>query len=103
MRRLQFWWFGILLVSRYNPPQMVAATMLLLAAILCMVWWVNQGWPYLTLCVSYIIGAIAAILASEVVAPSPQTRRVRLTAVVSLVVLLTAAGFYLYSSFVLGQ
>lgn len=95
MRRLRFWWLGIVLVSRYNPPQVVAATMLLLAMILCVVWWVNQGWPYLALCLSYILGAIAAILASEAVAPSPQTHRVRLTAVASLIVLLSAAGFYL--------
>lgn len=98
MRRLQSWWFGIVLVSRYNPPQVVAATMLLLATVLCIVWWVDQGWPYLTLCLSYIVGAIAAILASEVVSPSPQTHRVRLTAVVSLVVLLSAASIYLVRS-----
>lgn len=99
MRRLQFWWDGIVLVSRYNPPQVVAATMLVLAMILCVVWWVDQGWPYLTLCLSYIWGAIAAILASEMVAPSPQTHRVRLTAVASLIVLLSAASFYLVRTF----
>lgn len=98
MRRLQSWWLGIVLVCRYNPPQVVAATKLLLAMILCIVWWVNQEWPYLTLCLSYILGAIAAILASEVVAPSPQTHRVRLTAIVSLVVLLSAASVYLVRS-----
>jgi multisubunit Na+/H+ antiporter MnhE subunit len=95
MRRLQFWWYGILFVSRFNPPQVVAAAMLLLAMMLCIVWWVTQGWPYLALCLSYILGAIAAILASEMVAPSPQTHQVRLTAVVALFVLLSAVGFYL--------
>jgi hypothetical protein len=95
MRRLQFWWYGILLVSRFNPPQVVAAVMLMLALGLCVTWWVTQGWPYLTLCISYIVGAITAILASEMVAPSPQTHQVRLTAIGSLVVLLSAASFYL--------
>lgn len=99
MRRLQFWWLGIVLVSRYNPPQVVVAVMLLLAMLLCVVWWIDQGWPYLTLCLSYIVGAIAAILAGEVVAPSPQTHRVRLTAIISLIVLLSAAGFYLVRAF----
>jgi multisubunit Na+/H+ antiporter MnhE subunit len=99
MRRLQFWWYGILLVSRYNPPQIVVAVMLALALILCGVWWFDQEWPYLTLCVSYIWGAIVAILASEIVAPSPQTHRIRLTALASLVILLSAASVYLVRTF----
>ncbi len=99
MRRLQFWWYGILLVSRYNPPQIVAATMLTLAMILCGVWWIDPKWPYLTLFVSYIWGAIAITLAGEIVSPSPQTHQVRLIAVACLIVLLSAASFYLVSTF----
>lgn len=92
MRRLQWWWYGIVLSSRYNPPQVVEAVMLLLAVVAFLLWWVRQDWQCLVLYVSYLVGTIASILARETVYPSAQSRMVRLTAVGSLVVLVSVTS-----------
>ncbi|NJP11816.1 MAG: hypothetical protein HC866_22025 [Leptolyngbyaceae cyanobacterium RU_5_1] len=94
MRRLQAWWDGIALSSQYSPPQVVEVVMLLLAMLICLVWWIQQDWQYLALCLSYMVGAIASILARETVAPSTQAHTIRFTAVLSLVALLSMFGLY---------
>jgi len=68
--------------------------MLLLALLLCGVWFWLQSWQYLVLCLSYIVGAIASILVREFVAPSAQTHQIRLIAWSSLLLLLLVVGFY---------
>jgi multisubunit Na+/H+ antiporter MnhE subunit len=85
---------GILLSGRYNPPQLVEAAMLALAAGVFLLWWLRQDWPYLVLYFSYVIGAIASILVRETIAPSPHSRPIRFTALLSLIVLLSGVGFY---------
>ncbi|MBL1177117.1 hypothetical protein [Pantanalinema sp. GBBB05] len=96
MRLWRNFLYSVILSSHYSPPRLVEAVMLLLAAGLCAVWWLNQQyWQYLVLCLSYIVGAIASILAREVVAPSSQTYTIRLTAVASLVVLVAVVGLYI--------
>ncbi|MGI0487029.1 hypothetical protein ACN4EK_16435 [Pantanalinema rosaneae CENA516] len=95
MRLWRDFWYSLTLSSHYSPPRLVEAMMLILAAGLCGAWWFHQQyWQYLVLCLSYIVGAIASILAREVVAPSSQTHTIRLTAVVSLVVLVAVVGLY---------
>jgi hypothetical protein len=94
MRRWQFWWHDLMFTARQNPPQVVEGVMLVLAALLCVAWFMLQRWQYLVLCLNYIIGAIASILVREFMAPSPQTRQIRLTAVFSLALLLSLASFY---------
>jgi multisubunit Na+/H+ antiporter MnhE subunit len=98
MRNLQTWWAVVVFTSRYSPPRLVEAVMLLLAIFLCLIWCFVQKWPYLILCLSYILGAIALILARETVTPSAQTHKIRTTAMLSLVVLLVSLGLYLTSS-----
>lgn len=96
MRLWQNFWYSFTLSSHYSPPRLVEAVMLMLATGLCAVWWFQQQyWQYLVLCLSYIVGAIASILAREVVAPSSQTHTIRLTALVSLGLLVAVVGLYL--------
>ena len=94
MRHLRSWWSGILYSSWTTPPRLVEATMLLFALIVLGLWWLRQDWQYLILTLSYILGAIASILARETVAPSMHAPKVRLAALFSLVVLASSAGMY---------
>ncbi|MBM0740218.1 hypothetical protein JOY44_00920 [Phormidium sp. CLA17] len=94
MRRWRAWWHGLEITSQYNPPQLVEAAMLALSLTLCAAWWIWQDWQYLTLCLSYLFGAISSILVREWIVPSPYTKRVRLTAIVCFSVLASATGFY---------
>lgn len=94
MRRWCAWWRGLEMTSRYNPPQVVEATMLGLSLMLCAAWWVRQDWQYLALCLSYLFGAIASILVRECIVPSPYTKRVRFAAIGCFLALASAAGFY---------
>jgi multisubunit Na+/H+ antiporter MnhE subunit len=82
------------MTRRYNPPQLVEAVMLGLSLALCAAWWIRQDWQYLTLCLSYLFGAITSILIREWVTPSPHTKRVRLAAIGCFLALASAAGFY---------
>ncbi|QZZ21418.1 hypothetical protein J5X98_02760 [Leptothermofonsia sichuanensis E412] len=97
MRLWQRWQHNLMAVWHQNPPQLVEGVMLLLSLILCFAWLILQNWQYLVLCLSYIIGAIASILAREWVSPSPWTHQVRLTALVSLGLLLSGVSFYVVS------
>ena len=94
MRRSRAWWHGLEMTSRFNPPQLVEAAMLGLSLALCAAWWIRQDWQCLTLCLSYLFGAISSILVRECVMPSPDTKRVRLTAIGCFLALASAAGFY---------
>lgn len=90
----QLWQRGLILVSQQSPPQLIEGVMLLLAMVLCIVWFVLLQWQYLVLCLSYIVGAIASILVREFIAPSTNTRLIRLTAVSSLVLLGSVVALY---------
>lgn len=94
MRQLRSWWNAIVQSSWENPPRLVEATMLVFALMVLALWWLRQDWQYLLLTLSYILGAIASILAREVVSPSVHAQKVRLAALFSLGVLLSTAGVY---------
>lgn len=98
MRRWRAGWRGLEMTSRYNPPQLVEATMLGLSLALCAAWWIRQDWQCLTLCLSYLFGAISSILVRECVTPSPYTKRVRLTAIGCFLALSSAAGLYFFQT-----
>ncbi len=63
--------------------------MLLLAMALLGVWGMVQSWPYLVLCLSYVIGASVSILVREALTPSSQSRLTQAT-----VSLLLATSLY---------
>ncbi|UBF26600.1 hypothetical protein K9N68_00880 [Kovacikia minuta CCNUW1] len=94
MRHWQLWWHDWVLAARQDPPRLVEGTMLGLASVLCATWFVSQQWQFLLLCLNYIIGAIASILVREFITPSAHTQPIRLTAIFSLVLLLTLTHFY---------
>lgn len=94
MRRLRLWWQTLSRSGQYSPPHLVEAIMLALAMALCGVWYWRQQAPYLILCISYILGAIASIMAREWIAPSPQTHRIRLVVGSCLMLLLICVGLY---------
>ncbi len=99
MRRWRGWWRDLVLASQQNPPRLVESVMLVLAVILCAAWFVLQSWQLLFLWLSCIIGAIASILVREFMAPSPQTRQIRLAAIFSLALLLSLTSFYFDRAF----
>lgn len=66
----QSWWRTIFLSSQQNPPRFIEALMTFFALILLMVWIIKPDWPYLLLCLSYILGASASIWVSELIYPS---------------------------------
>lgn len=94
MRRLRLWWQTLSLSGQYSPPHLVEAIMLALAMGLCGVWYWQQQAPYLILCISYILGAIASIMAREWTAPSPQTDSIRFVVGSCLMLLLVCLGLY---------
>lgn len=96
MERFQTWFHRMALLLRAHPPRLVESVMLLLAAVLTLVWLVEQRWPYLVLSLGYIGGAIASMLVRELLSPSPQTWQVRLTALASIAMLTTWLSVYLH-------
>ncbi|MBE9008279.1 hypothetical protein IQ259_25250 [Fortiea sp. LEGE XX443] len=86
MRLWHFWLNSLIFSSQYNPPNFIEWLMLILAVLLLGVWGITQQLPYIFLCLSYAIGASISILVREAIAPSPQTRVSRLTALLLLLV-----------------
>jgi hypothetical protein len=94
MERWQLGQRSLNFLGRQSPPQIVEGVMLLLAIMLCIAWMGLHSWPYLVLSLSYIVGAIASILARDAISPSAYTRWIRLAALSSLG-LLVLIGFAL--------
>lgn len=95
MRGLGFFWYNLSRLGQQSPPQLIEAVMLLLAMPLSLIWYLLHSWPYLVLSLSYIVGAIASILVRESISPSSHSQTVRMTAILSLLLLLSGVGLYL--------
>ncbi|MFM7449557.1 MAG: hypothetical protein ACKO24_13290 [Leptolyngbyaceae cyanobacterium] len=95
MRGLNVFWSGLWLLGQQSPPQLIEAVMLLLAIPLSLIWYLLHSWPCLVLSLSYIVGAIASILVRESISPSSHSQTVRMTAILSLLLLLSGVGLYL--------
>lgn len=67
MRLGQFWWRTIAMSIQHDPPRFVEFMMLLLAFFLLVIWVITDKWPYITLSLSYIIGASTSILIREAI------------------------------------
>ncbi|MBD2447125.1 hypothetical protein H6G76_08080 [Nostoc sp. FACHB-152] len=91
MRFWRFWLDSIIVSSAYNPPSFIEGVMLLLAMIVLAIWGITHELPYMILCLSYAIGAAISILVREAIAPSPQTRLTRISAL--LLLLISLYGF----------
>lgn len=93
--RSWLWWQTFVASTQYNPPQFVEMVMLLLAILLLLFWSVTGSWPYLVLCLSYIVGSSSSMLVREAIAPS---RRLQLTTVIAGLLLMM--GIYILADFI---
>ena len=85
MRQLQSWWQNLVYSTQSNPPQFVEMVMLLLAILLLFSWSLTRSWPYLVLCLSYVVGSSSSMLVREAIAPS---RQLQLTTIIAIVLLM---------------
>lgn len=85
MRFWQIWSETLILATQYNPPRFIELVMLTLALILMGVWSVTAQWPYLVLCLSYVIGSSVSILVRESLNRSSQFHLTQVTAVLLLI------------------
>ncbi|MGB3755287.1 MAG: hypothetical protein WBA07_02800 [Rivularia sp. (in: cyanobacteria)] len=76
----------LFLASQYNPPRFVELIMLGMALTMLTIYTLNPSVPYLILGFSFVIGASASILVREAIAPTPQTRITKITALLLLVI-----------------
>jgi hypothetical protein len=90
------WWQMIVASTQYNPPQFVEMVMLLLAMFLLFSWSITGNWPYLVLCLSYVVGSSSSMLVREVIAPP---RRFQPTTMIAVLLLLM--GIYILADFIL--
>ena len=86
IRTCYSWIHTLFLASQYNPPRFVELIMLGMALIMLTIYTLNPNVPYLILGFSFVIGASASILVREAIAPTPQTRITKITALLLLVI-----------------
>lgn len=86
IRTCYSWINALVLASQYNPPRFVELIMLGTALIMLTIYTLIAGLPYLILGFSFVIGASASILVRETIAPTPQTKITKLTALLLLVI-----------------
>jgi hypothetical protein len=96
MRLWQIWSENLSLATQYNPPRFIELVMLTLAIILLGIWSVTEQWPYLVLCLSYVIGSSVSILVRESLNRSSQFHLTQITAVLLLIM-----SFYGFATLVL--
>lgn len=69
--------------------------MLTLALILLFCWSMTARWPYLVLCLSYVVGSSMSILVREAIMPSPRIQLTQITAILLLIM-----SFYSFAELV---
>ncbi|MGV0023752.1 hypothetical protein [Phormidesmis priestleyi] len=97
MRHWRQFWHTLGLLGQYNPPQIVEAVMLMLAALLVMIWASERSVPYLLLSWIYTVGACALIVVRETVIPSAHAKLNQAIATV-IVFLVSPLLFLLYQT-----
>ncbi|MDY6897960.1 MAG: hypothetical protein SWZ49_07745 [Cyanobacteriota bacterium] len=86
IRTCYSWIHTLFLASQYNPPRFIELIMLGMALIMLTISTFIADLPYLVLGLSFVVGASASILVREAIAPTPQTRVTKITALLLLVV-----------------
>ncbi|BCL34105.1 hypothetical protein [Nostoc sp. MS1] len=85
MRYWNSWLNSLILASQYNPPRFIELVMLMLAiAMLAIATILPADKPYMVLGLSFVVGASISILVREAIAPSPEQKVARLTALLAL-------------------
>ncbi|OCR01736.1 hypothetical protein BCD67_14040 [Oscillatoriales cyanobacterium USR001] len=95
MRVWQIWSENLILATQYNPPRFIELVMLTLALILLGIWSFTVQWPYLVLCLSYVIGSSFSILIRESFNHSPRIQLTQVTAVLLLIM-----SFYSFATLI---
>ncbi|VXD13416.1 conserved membrane hypothetical protein [Planktothrix serta PCC 8927] len=84
MRSWRIWWQTLVFSTQYNPPQFVEVLMLLLGILLLFLWTLTDQWPYLVLCLSYVVGSSTSMLIREALIPSPHLQLTQALAILLL-------------------
>lgn len=84
MRYWNSWLNSLILASQYNPPRFVELLMLILAIAMLAIATILPDKPYMVLGLSFVVGASISILVREAIAPSPEQKVARLTALLAL-------------------
>lgn len=92
MRYWHFWLNTFILSSQYNPPRFVELLMLTVAIVMLGVATILPDRPYMVLGLSLVVGASISILVREAIAPSPQSKMTKFTALILLFISLY--GFF---------
>ncbi len=96
---LIIWWRTIFLSSQQNPPRFIEALMTVFALILLIIWIIKPDWPYLLLCLTYILGSSASIWVSELISPSSPAKIILASLGVFFSILLLIFSLYYILSF----
>ncbi|RUT10316.1 hypothetical protein DSM106972_008110 [Dulcicalothrix desertica PCC 7102] len=87
MQTLRYWFSTILLISQYNPYELIENLMLALAAIMIIVSIIFPAQkPYIALGLSFAIGSAMSILVRQATTPSRQTRFIKIGAILILII-----------------
>jgi hypothetical protein len=97
MRHWRQFWHTLSLLGQHNPPQIVEAVMLVLAAVLVIIWASDRSIPYLLLSWIYTVGACVLIVVRETVIPSAHARLNQTIATI-IVCLVSPLLFLLYQT-----
>ncbi|NJK53194.1 MAG: hypothetical protein HC936_11000 [Leptolyngbyaceae cyanobacterium SU_3_3] len=97
MRYWRQFWHTLMVLGQHNPPQIVEAAMLTLAAALVLIWASERSVPYLLLSWIYTVGACVLILVRETVIPSAHARLNQTIATI-IVFLVSPLLFLLYQT-----
>jgi hypothetical protein len=84
MRYWNSWLNSFILASQYNPPRFVELLMLMLAIAMLSMATILPDKPYMVLGLSFVVGSSISILVREAIAPSPEQKVARLTALLAL-------------------
>ncbi|HEY9798879.1 MAG TPA: hypothetical protein V6D25_00860 [Leptolyngbyaceae cyanobacterium] len=84
MRYWNSWLNSLILASQYNPPRFVELLMLVLAIAMLSIATILPDKPYMVLGLSFVVGSSISILVREAIAPSPEQKVARLTALLAL-------------------
>ncbi len=77
---------NIISFSQNYPPLFIEALMLFLAIIFLIIWFFTLKWAFLSLSLSYVIGASVSALIREFLFPSYQRKMVRSISIISLII-----------------
>lgn len=87
MQTLRYWFSTILLISQYNPYELIENLMLTLAAIMIIVSIIFPDQkPYIALGLSFAIGGAMSILVRQAITPDSRASFLKIGAILILII-----------------